>query len=161
MYWFLLQKYPNQTSTNLLSSQEKKQLKTEVYNKILELIKETKHKLILIGDFNSVFNLSIDHFLAKKSRTPENDLLKFFKNNQFYDTYRLFHPQTKSYTYNHKGSQSRIDQIWTNIHITLLDFADIHSHTYLDSDHNIISLELTLIYSQQNSQNHSYRKLFL
>src|SRR5207248_2868492 len=60
------------------SIQEKKQLKTEVYNKILELIKETKHKLILIGDFNSVSNPLIDRFLAKKLIIPENDLLKYF-----------------------------------------------------------------------------------
>ena len=114
-----------------------------------------------MGDFNSIPNPSIDRLPAKKSRTPENDLLKFLKNNQFYDTFRLFHNQTKSFTYNHKESQSRIDQIWTNIHITLLDYADIHLHTYLDSDHNIISLEFTLLYFSQDTQNFNLRKLFL
>ena len=49
-------------------------------------------------------NLSIDCFPAKKLRTPENNLLKYLKNNYFYDIFCLFYTQTKSFTYNYKES---------------------------------------------------------
>ena len=95
-----------------------------------------------MGDLNSTPNPKIDRSPSKKSHLPESQLIKFLKPN-FYDTYRLFHPDTNKYSCFHKNCYSRIDQIWTNLHITLLNYTDILDTTPIDSDHNITLLEIS------------------
>ena len=98
-----------------------------------------------MGDLNSTPNPKVDRLPTKKHNSPENKLLKILKYHNFYDTFRLFHPSSIKFTYTHNNSASRIDQIWTNIHITLLDYADILQNPFTTSDHSIISLETTII----------------
>jgi exonuclease III len=136
-----------------LPTQEKKQLRKEITKQTLSLIKETKAKIILMGDLNSTPNLKIDRLPPKKSSTPESDLLKYLKQNHYYDTFRLFYPNIQKFIYSHRNSSSRIDQIWTNIHITLLDYTDILDNVITDSNHNIITLEITLSLHKSNYQN--------
>src|SRR5205085_1532157 len=57
-------------------------------------------------------------------------------------------------------SYSRIDQIWTNISVTLLDYTDIVSELQLESDHQLITLELTLQISQSLPTKQKSRKCF-
>jgi len=97
-----------------------------------------------MGDLNGVPNPKLDRIPQKNSNTPEHSLLKLLKSLQFYDTYRLFYPSTSTFSYIHNNSHSRIDQIWTNIHITLLDYADILPNPFTLSDHSIVSLEFTI-----------------
>ena len=96
-------------------------------------------------DLNSTPNPKVDRLLTKKYNSPENQLLKLLKYHNFRDTFRLFHPSSVKFIYTHNNSASRIDQIWTNIHITLLDYADILQNPFTTSDHSIISLETTII----------------
>ncbi|CAG8851566.1 19252_t:CDS:1, partial [Racocetra persica] len=56
----------------------------------------------------------------------------------------LFHGDLSKFTCYHKEHQSQKDQIWTNLHITTLDYADILDTTPTDSDHYISLLEVTL-----------------
>ena len=98
-----------------------------------------------MGDLNGTSDPKIDRLPAKKYNSPENQLLKLLKYHNFQDTFRLFHPSSVKFTYTHNNSASRIDQIWTNIHITLLDYADILQNPFTTSDHSIISLETTII----------------
>jgi hypothetical protein len=114
-----------------------------------------------MGDLNSTPNPKIDRSPPKKSSIPESNLLKYLKQNHFYDTFRLFYPTDKKFTCSHRNSFSRIDQIWTNIHITLLDYADILSDTLTDSDHNITILEITLSAYKNNSQKYHTRNSYL
>ena len=95
-----------------------------------------------MGDLNSTPNPKIDHSPSKKSYLPESHLIKFLKPN-FYDTYRLFYLDTNKYSCFYKNCYSRIDQIWTNLHITLLNYADILDTTPIDSNYNITLLEIS------------------
>ena len=63
-----------------------------------------------MNDLNLTPNSKIDNSPSKKLYLPESQLIKFLKLN-FYDTYRLFHPDTNKYNYFHKNCYSRIDQI--------------------------------------------------
>jgi exonuclease III/ribonuclease HI len=134
-------------------TQEKHKLRKEIFNQITSLIQSTNKKIILMGDLNSTPNPKIDRLPPKKSHLPESQLIKFLKPN-FYDTYRLFHSDTNKYSCFHKNCHSRIDQIWTNLHITLLDYADILDTIPIDSDHNIILLEINF----SLSLTHNYKQ---
>jgi hypothetical protein len=105
-----------------------------------------------MGDLNGVPNPKLDRIPHKTSNTPEHSLLKLLKSLQYYDTYRLFYLSTSIFSYTHNNSHSRIDQIWTNVHITLLDFADILPNPFTSSDHSIVSLELTINLPKINTQ---------
>ncbi|CAG8595769.1 13036_t:CDS:2, partial [Gigaspora rosea] len=48
------------------------------------------------------------------------------------------------FTYSHEISYSRIDQIWTDLSISLIDYTDILDTVSTNSDHNIVSLEVIL-----------------
>src|SRR6185295_11998735 len=50
--------------------------------------------------------------------------------------------------------------IWTNVHITLLDYADILPNPFTLTDHSIISLELTLDLPKINTQYHPTRTIY-
>ena len=113
-----------------------------------------------MGDLNGVPNPKLDRLPQKNSNTPEHSLLKLLKSLQFYDTYRLFFLLTPTFSYIHNNSHSRIDQIWTNIHITLLDYADILPNPFTLTDHSIISLELTFDIPKINTQYHQTRTVY-
>ena len=107
-----------------------------------------------MNDLNLTPNSKIDNSPSKKLYLPESQLIKFLKPN-FYDTYRLFHPDTNKYSCFHKNCYSRIDQIWTNLHITLLNYADILDTTLINSDHNITLLEISF----PSTTIHNYKQL--
>ena len=89
-------------------TQEKQKLRKEIYNQLILLIQNTNKKIILMGNLNSTPNPKIDHSPSKKLHLSESQLIKFLKPN-FYDTYRLFHPDTNKYSCFHKNCYSRID----------------------------------------------------
>jgi hypothetical protein len=113
-----------------------------------------------MGDLNRVPNPKLDRLPQKSSTTPEHPLLKILKSLQFYDTYRLFFPSIATFSYTHNNSHSRIDQIWTNIHITLLDYADILPNPFTTTDHSIVSLELTINIPKINIQQLQSRTIY-
>jgi exonuclease III len=125
-------------------TQEKKQLRKDILSYLTPILNKTNYKIILMGDLNGVPNPKLDRIPQKNSNTPEHSLLKLLKSLQFYDTYRLFYPSTSMFSYIHNNSHSRIDQIWTNIHITILDYADILPNPFTSSDHSIVLLEFTI-----------------
>ena len=139
---------------------EKKQLRKEVQEEIIKLCLDTTYKIILMGDLNSVPNPRQDRLPPKKSSIPESQLIKFLISQQFKDTYRLFFPKKSKFTFSRADSYSRIDQIWTNISVTLLDYTDIVSELQLESDHQLITLELTLQISQSLPTKQKSRKCF-
>src|SRR5260364_312386 len=100
-----------------------------------------------MGDFNSTPNPKLDRHPSKKTSLPESQLIKTLKPH-FQDIYRLFHPNSAKFTCSHKNSYSRIDQIWTNLSISLIDYTDILDTISTISDHNIVSLEIILSISQ-------------
>src|SRR6185295_1728796 len=106
-------------------TQEKKQLRKDILSYLTPILNQNNFKIILMVDLNGVPNPKLDRLPPKSSNIPEHSLLKLLKSLQFYDTYRLFFPSTSTFSFIHNNSYSRIDQIWTNIHITLLDYADI------------------------------------
>ena len=113
-----------------------------------------------MGDLNSVPNPRQDRLQPQKSSIPESQLIKFLISQQFKDTYRLFFPKKSKFTFSRADSYSRIDQIWTNISVTLLDYTDIVSELQLESDHQLITLELTLQISQSPPTKQKSRKCF-
>ena len=113
-----------------------------------------------MGDFNGVPNPRIDRFPPKKSSIPEHQLIKFLSSFQFKDIYRLFFPNNTNYTFQHSNIQSRIDQIWTNLSITNIEYTNIlHNHS-LESDHNLITLEISIVINKPKPHKQRKRKIF-
>src|SRR5260363_82481 len=114
-----------------------------------------------MGDFNSVPNPRIDHLPSKKTSVPETQLIKYLISHQYKDIYHFFFPNSKNFTFQCSNIQSRIDQIWTNLSITNIDYADILSNSFFESDHNTITLELSVIINKPKLCKQHKRKKFL
>ena len=114
-----------------------------------------------MGDFNSVPNPRLDRSPAKKSSIPESQLIKFLHSYQCKDIYRFFFPNTQNFTFQRANIQSRIDQIWTNLSITNIEYTDILTDTILESDHKIITLEISIIINKPKPYKQQKRKCFL
>jgi len=140
---------------------EKKELRKEVLDYIISLTQNTKYKIIIMGDFNSVPNPRIDRLPSKKSSIPESQLIKYLISFQFKDTYRLFFPNTYNYTFYRSSIQSRIDQIWTNLSITNIDYTDILLDHNTESDHHVLTLEISVITNKPQPTKQCKRKVFL
>jgi exonuclease III len=140
---------------------EKKLLRKEVHNKILEWCQETEYKIIITGDFNNVPAPNIDRKPPKKSSHPESHLIRYLKTHQFIDTFRLFNPNYTKFSFSRSSSQSRIDQIWTNLSATQLDYADILENEITETDHHFITLEIQLITHKPKPKKQHTRNLFL
>ena len=105
-----------------------------------------------MGDFNGIPNARIDRNSPKKISIPELQLIKYLISHQFKDSYRTFFPNSKNYTFHRQNIQSRIDQIWTNLLITNIDYADILHDNILESDHNITTIEISIIINKPKPQ---------
>ncbi|CAG8658678.1 4715_t:CDS:1, partial [Gigaspora margarita] len=66
----------------------------------------------------------------------------------FYDTFALF------------NSYSHIDQIWSNLFASSLEDVDILNNLNTESDHNIITLEITILLTQNPLIKQKYRQQF-
>ena len=97
----------------------------------------------------------------KKSFIPESQLLKYLISHQHKDTFRTFHPQVEKYTFERKNIFSRIDQIWSNLSITNIEYADILTENILESDHKTIILEILIILNKPKPSKQSLRKSYL
>jgi exonuclease III len=124
---------------------EKKELRKEVLDYIISLTQNTKYKIIIMGDFNSVPNPRINHLPSKKSSISESQLIKYLISFQFKDIYHLFFSNTYNYTFHRSSIQSRIDQIWTNLSITNVDYTDIFLNHNTESDYHVLTLEISII----------------
>jgi exonuclease III len=140
---------------------EKKELRKEVLDYIISLTQNTKYKIIIMGDFNSVPNPRIDRLPPKKSSIPESQLIKYLISFQFKDIYRLFFPNIYNYTFHRSSIQSRIDQIWTNLSITNVDYTDIFLDHNTESDHHVLTLEISIIINKPQPIKQGKRKVFL
>ena len=104
-----------------------------------------------MGDFNSTSNPTIDK-LNYISHKPE---LKIYQHlNNYSDTYRLTHPQKKSYTCTSPTNESRIDQIWISQKLTpfLSKAKIIPTENTFSSDHKITSIIIENFLSVQNTK---------
>ena len=88
-----------------------------------------------MGDLNSVPNPRIDRSPSKKSSIPESQIIQYLISFQFKDIYRIFYPNTSNFTFSRNNIQSRIDQIWTNLSITNIDYTEILLISTIESDH--------------------------
>jgi hypothetical protein len=70
-----------------LPTQEKKKLRKEIQETIINLLTDNNYKTIIMGDFNSVPNPRKDRNPPKSSSIPESQLLKFLISHQFMDSY--------------------------------------------------------------------------
>ena len=114
-----------------------------------------------MGDFNGVPNPRIDRLPSKKSSIPESQLIKYLISFQFKDTYHLFFSNTYNYTFYHSSIQSRIDQIWTNLSITNIDYTDILLYHNTKSDHHVLTLEILVITNKSQPTKQYKCKVFL
>ena len=114
-----------------------------------------------MGDFNGISNSRSDRLPPKKTSIPELQLIKYLQSQQFKDIYHFFFPNSFNFTFQRSNIQSRIDQIWTNISITNIEYTDIIPNNQIESDHHIITLELAIILNKPKPQKQKKRKLFL
>ncbi|KAK3804689.1 MAG: hypothetical protein JOS17DRAFT_781629 [Linnemannia elongata] len=78
--------------------------------KEIQEAKEKGMETIVCGDFNGVVNPSLDRSNEKKQNTNiENGLLAWLVENQFTDSFRELHPETRAYSFH---DISRLDMIW-------------------------------------------------
>ncbi|CAG8823956.1 16567_t:CDS:1 [Dentiscutata erythropus] len=113
-----------------------------------------------MGDFNAIPNPKLDCSPAKRTQTPESQLIKFLSP-YMHNTFHLFHPNSIKFTFSHNNSHSRIDQIWTNMHTASLDYADIIEDATIESDHNIILLEFSILLTLSSLYKQPSRKVTL
>ena len=147
--------------SNISSNIRKKQLHINVQEQIIQLCNNSNYKLIILSNFNSVPNSQLDRNPPKNTSIPESQLLKYLISHQFKDIFRLFFPQTQNFTFFRSNSSSRIDQIWSNFNISQIDFTDILSNNLSDSDHKIISLEISITITKSKPSKQHLRKNFL
>src|SRR6185295_14576102 len=144
-----------------LSIAEKKQLRFEIQEQIIQLCNNSNYQLIILGDFNSVPNPRLDRNPPKNTSIPESQILKYLISHQFKDIYRLFFPLTQNFTFTRSISNSRIDQIWTNLSISQIDYTDILEDISSESDHKIITLDISITISKTKPTKQHTRKNFL
>src|SRR5690349_3844650 len=114
-----------------------------------------------MGDLNSVLDPRINCSPSKKTSIPELQLIKYLQYQQFKDIYHFFFPNVSNFTFQHSNIKSRIDQIWTNLSITNIEYTDIILNNQLESDHYIITIELSIILNKPKPQKQKKHKLFL
>ena len=113
-----------------------------------------------MGDLNSVSNPWSDRLSSKKTSIPELQLIKYLQSQQFKDIYRFFFPNSFNFTFQCSNIQSRIDQIWTNISITNIEYTDIIPNNQIESDHHIITLKLSIILNNPSLKNRKNENFF-
>ena len=144
-----------------IPTSEKKQLCKEIQEQIILLTQNPNYKIIIMGDFNGISNSRSDRLPPKKTSIPELQLIKYLQSQQFKDIYRFFFSNSFNFTFQRSNIQSRIDQIWTNISITNIEYTNIIPNNQIESDHHIITLELSIILNKPKPQKQKKRKLFL
>src|SRR5205814_538321 len=133
----------------------------DIQEYLILLLQHLTYKIIIMGDFNGVPNARLDRNPSKKTSIPELQLIKYLISHQYKDIYRHFFPKTKNFTFNRSHSSSRIDQIWTNLSTSIIDYTDIISDNILDSDHNTITLEISIIINKPKPSKQQKRKCYL
>jgi hypothetical protein len=95
-----------------------------------------------MGDFNATPKPTLDREHTSNTK-PESQIYHTLKNN-FYDSFRTFHPTTKKFTCTTTNNKSRIDQIWIqdNIMPYLLSADITPTNNTFYSDHKITSITL-------------------
>ena len=127
-------------------------IKKQVINYLKKLITQNSSKNIphiIMGDFNSVPNPSIDKF-HNNTPSQKNPIYNFLTN--YTDTFRHLHPHAIKFTFTGPTQQSRIDQIWiSNIITNYLTQANItKTNPEFQSDHKIISITLDSFFKTDN-----------
>ena len=97
----------------------------------------------------------------KKTSIPEAQLIKYLISHQYKDIYCFFFSNSSNFTFQRSNIQSRIDQIWTNLSISNIDYTDILSNSLFELDHNTIILELSIIINKSKTCKHHKKKKFL
>ncbi|CAG8836684.1 2628_t:CDS:1, partial [Cetraspora pellucida] len=82
-----------------LPTVEKKQLRSEIQEQIIQLCNNSIYQLIILGNFNSVPNPHLNRNPPKNTSIPESQILKYLISHQFKDIYQLFFPQTHNFTF--------------------------------------------------------------
>jgi len=134
-----------------------KEKKLALTHLITLINKNSSHNIehIIMGDFNSTPNPIIDK-LNYTSHKPESKIYQYLNN--YSDTYRITHPQKKSFTCTSSTNESRIDQIWISQKLTpyLTKAKIIPTENTFPSDHKITSITIENFLSIQNIKKKKY-----
>ncbi|CAG8777985.1 18890_t:CDS:2, partial [Acaulospora morrowiae] len=111
--------------------------------------KKNKHKIIVLGDFNSIPNPRLDKTTQakhqSKSNNPTSRILKYLQYNGYIDTFREVHPCQERYTWrNSRNTETRIDQIWmsSDEEWNLVEAYIAESEAITHSDHEIAGCQI-------------------
>lgn len=126
----------------------KKKEKIRFYNNLYQLMNVDSEKdydtVIICGDFNSVIDNHLDIISGAPHDTAEvNNFQTFMTNLDLYDTWRMFNPLIKDFTWHRKNpfTARRLDYILCN-NLTLPHVINVE-HEYMScSDHKAIVLKL-------------------
>ena len=144
-----------------LPTSEKKQLRAKIQEQIILLCNNSNYQHIILCDFNSIPNPHQDRNPPKNTSIPESQILKYLISHQFKDIYRLFFLSTLNFTFSRSTSHSRIDQIWTNLSISQIEYTDILEDISSESDHKITTLEISITINKTKPSKQHTRKNFL
>ena len=116
------------------------------YNEITRTMNE--HKLIL-GDFNCTIDHTTDSYGYKTDPHPKSRAVirNMLENETFIDTFRHFHPDTKSYTFRTKDNKrkARLDYCLASPSlIPSIKQISHHAHNYSNTDHSSVILDIDL-----------------
>ena len=114
----------------------------------------SNYPLILAGDFNCIENPLLDKHPPIKTYAKPQTLITITDNLNLHDTYRTLHPTLTMYTHHAPNSQSRLDRIYVNPTITPQNRKFFPT---LFSDHDLITLIITLPYPTDNKTRHPWK----
>ncbi|KAG0347487.1 hypothetical protein BGZ54_004895 [Gamsiella multidivaricata] len=110
----------------------------------VESLRTKGARVILIGDFNSVVNPSMDRSSGDHTSTvPELPLFSWLDTRSFTDTFRLLYPTRPSFTFR---DVSRLDMVWISSDLTsyLLDVKTTDLVAPIRSDHALVAVTFDL-----------------
>src|SRR2546423_3085031 len=105
---------------------------------------------IIMGDFNSVCNPSLDRTSTSLNYSKKpSAIIQLLQQNDYVDSYRFLHPDIKAFTWKSSSDpniQTRIDYIWFNeVYLNTLAHSNIvDANLITGSDHNISTLTLDI-----------------
>ena len=114
-----------------------------------EISKNNNDYRLILGDFNCTLDHNIDSYGYKTDpHTRSRAVLKnWLYNETFIDTYRHFHPDTKSYTYRTRDCKlkARLDYCFSSPSlISSIKQISHHAHNYSNTDHSSTILDIDL-----------------
>ena len=117
-----------------------------IQQKLVEMVsgRKQQEQFIILGDFNH----TVDNILDRQNPQPVNykrlPIFNWLKKQEFADTYRRLHPDSRRYTWSNNEAATRVDYIWVSEDLAAgLQSAEIDEAEGLtESDHEIIKAEI-------------------